>query len=190
MRRSRAEEISPVERPRDRFQRVCRVRQLVRLGDAGARRGRQQEPVVGPDVHAPLPVAKSERTPWASYTGIDDREVDPDGHEPDRVRQHEGALEDRRRRDPVGDVDDLHVRGDALDHAVARADEIVLEPEVAEEGDEHGAERSAGLRRELPAASRPAAQRRGIRVSSHRTASRRAAGSERTPRAPATEAAC
>jgi hypothetical protein len=37
----------------------------------------------------------------------------------------------------VGDVDDLRVWRDALDDAVARADEAVLEPEVAQERDEH-----------------------------------------------------
>ena len=44
------------------------------------------------------------------------------------------------RRDPVRDVDDLRLGRDPLDHAVAGADEVVLKPEVAQEGDEHAAE--------------------------------------------------
>ena len=54
------------------------------------------------------------------------------------LREHEGALEHRLRRDPMGDVDDLRVRRDPLDHAVAGPDEVVLEPEVGQERDEHG----------------------------------------------------
>ena len=73
----------------------------------------------------------------AADARIDDREVDADGHVRQRVREHERALQHGLRRDPVRDVDDLRLRRDALDHAVAGADEVVLEPEVGEEGDEH-----------------------------------------------------
>src|SRR5439155_3534678 len=40
------------------------------------------------------------------------------------------------RRDPVGDVDDLHLRRDSLHHAVTGADEVVLQAEVRQERDE------------------------------------------------------
>ena len=59
------------------------------------------------------------------------------------VAQDERALEDVLRRDPVGDVDDLRLGRDPLHHAVAGADEVVLEPEVGQERDEH----SESLRR-------------------------------------------
>jgi hypothetical protein len=49
-------------------------------------------------------------------------------------------------QDPVRDVDDLDLGRDRLDDAVAGADEIVLEPEVAQEGDEHAATLTDGFR--------------------------------------------
>ena len=58
-------------------------------------------------------------------------------HVRDRVREHERALHDRARGDPVRDVDDLHVGRDPLDHAVTGSDEVVPQPEVAQERDEH-----------------------------------------------------
>ena len=57
--------------------------------------------------------------------------------------EDERALEHLRRRDPVRDVDDARVGRDARDHAVARADEVVLQPEVGEEADHHGVESTA-----------------------------------------------
>ena len=126
-----------MERPRDRLERVVRVHQLVRGGETGPARGGEQEPVVGPDVQPVVAVAERERAPRAAHSRIHDGQVDADGHVLDRVREHERALEHRRRRDPVRDVDDLGVRRDALHDAVARPDEVVLEPEVAQERDEH-----------------------------------------------------
>src|SRR4029077_15107337 len=35
------------------------------------------------------------------------------------------------------DVDDLDLRSDCLDHAVAGTNEVVLQPQVTQEGDEH-----------------------------------------------------
>ena len=54
--------------------------------------------------------------------------------------------------DPVRDVEDLDLGRDHLHHAVAGADEIVLEPEVAEEGDQHV---SATLTNRRPRRGRP-----------------------------------
>jgi hypothetical protein len=64
--------------------------------------------------------------------------VDADRHVGKRVAEHERALQHLLGRDPVRDVDDLHLGRDPLHHAVAGADEVVLEAEVAQEGDEHG----------------------------------------------------
>ena len=52
-----SEEVPAVEGPRDRVQRVRRIRELVRGIDPGATRRWKQEPVVGADVGAPLRVA-------------------------------------------------------------------------------------------------------------------------------------
>ena len=116
------------------------VRELVRGLDPRALGGRDQQAVVGPDVERPSRSRSASGPARAADTGVDDGEVAPDRHVRDRVREHQRALEDLLRRDPVRDVDDLRLRRDPLDHAVAGADEVVLEPEVAQEGDEHAAE--------------------------------------------------
>ena len=175
VRGGRAEEVASVECPRDRVECVRRIRELVRGLDARATRRRQQEAVVRADVHAAVGVSERERPPRPADTGVDDREVDADGHEADRVRQDERALEHRRRRDPVRDVDDLRLRRDPLDNAVARADEVVLQPEIAQERDEHAAERNA-------ARSCGATCALGRRGAQRRTVLRRASPHRRTPR--------
>ena len=71
----------------------------------------------------------------------------PTGMYGQRVRQHERALEDRLWRDAVGDVDHPRVGRDPGDDAVAGADEVVLQPEVAEEADDHRSRLAGGLRR-------------------------------------------
>ena len=87
------------------------------------------------------------RTGRAPDARVDDGEVDAQGHVRDRVREHERALQHGLRRYAVRDVDHLHVGSDPLDHAVARANEIVAELEVREERDEpvpaHGADSRA-----------------------------------------------
>ena len=140
----RREQIAAVERAGHRLQRVVGVRELVGLGDAAEGvRGREEETVVGADVEPPLPVAQGESAPPASHAGIDDREVDARRHVRERVRQDERALQHMPRPDPVRDVYHPCVGSDRPDHAVARADEVVLKPEVREEGDDHGRERNA-----------------------------------------------
>jgi hypothetical protein len=143
MRRGGREQIPAVERARDRLERVLGIRELVRLVDALPACCGQQQTVVGSDVEAALSVSQRKRSARAADTRVHDREMHPDRHEVDRVREHERALENRRRRDPVRDVDDLRLRGDALHDAVARADEVVLQAEVTEERDEHDAEGNA-----------------------------------------------
>ena len=76
------------------------------------------------------------RLALAPDAGVDDRQMDSLGHVRQRVREDERALEDVRRRDPVRDVDHVRLGRDALDDAVAGADEVVLEAEVGQEGDE------------------------------------------------------
>ena len=140
MRRRGREQIAAVERPRDGLERVLGVRELVSGDDPCPARGRQEQPVVRADVLPALPVLERERPPRAADPGIDDREMDADGHVADRVREHERTLEHRLRRDAVRDVDDLRLRGDALHHPVTRSDEVVLKTEVGQERDEHGGE--------------------------------------------------
>ena len=156
VRRRGREEVAAVEGAGDRVERVVRVRELVRRLDPRSLGGRDQEAVVRPDVAAPIPVAECQRPPGTADTRVDDRKVAPDRHVRDRVREHERALQDLLRRDPMGDVDDLRLGRDPLDHAVARADEVVLKAEVAQEGDEHAAEprcrREQGRRRRASSA--------------------------------------
>jgi hypothetical protein len=116
----------------------------VRLGHtAEALCGRQEEPVVGADVQPALPVAESEGAATPAHAGIDDGEVNAGRHVGERVRQHERPLEHVPRTDSVRDVDHVRVRRDRCDHSVTGADEIVLEPEVGQEGDDHVLERNA-----------------------------------------------
>jgi hypothetical protein len=68
---------------------------------------------------------------------VDDREMDALREERKRVREHERALQHAVPRDSVRNVDDLRLGRDPLDDAVAGADEVVLEPEVGQERDEH-----------------------------------------------------
>src|SRR5581483_11307138 len=68
---------------------------------------------------------------------VDDGEVDAFGHVRQRAREHEGALQHLLGLDAVRDAEDVRVGRDPLDHAVAGADEVVLEAEVGQEGDDH-----------------------------------------------------
>ena len=102
-------------------------------------RGGDQQTVVRADEEPSLAGAQRERAALPADTRIDHGQVDALGHVRQRVAEHERALEHVLRRDPVRDVDDFYLRRDSLDHAVARADEVVLQPEVGEERDDHGA---------------------------------------------------
>jgi hypothetical protein len=73
----------------------------------------------------------------AADAGIDDCQVNAGRHVRERVGEYERALQHLLRRDPVCDVDDLRLWRDPLDHAMAGADEVVLEPEVGQERDHH-----------------------------------------------------
>ena len=115
----------------------AKLSELVRLGDpAQLLGGRNQQPVVGPDVNAPVCVAQRQRPPCATDPRIHDGEVDSLGHERQRVREGQGPLQDGLRRDAVSDVDDLHLRCNPLHHTVAGADEVVLQAEVRQERNE------------------------------------------------------
>ena len=119
-------------------ERVRGIRELVRLDDAAEALGcGKEQPVVGTDVEPPFAIAERERAARAADPRVDDREVHACRHVRQRVRKRERALEDPPGTDAVRDVDQLRVGRDPLDHAVAGADEIVLEAEVGEEGDEH-----------------------------------------------------
>ena len=75
-----------MERPRDRLERVLRVRKLVRRLDSAHALGRRDEqPVVGADVQAARVVTDGQRPTWTANAGVDDREVDALGHVPEGV---------------------------------------------------------------------------------------------------------
>ena len=131
------EQVARVERPGDRAQRVLGVRELVRGDDPRAARSREEQPVVGPDVDAVAGVLERERPARPADARIDDRQMHADRHVADRVREDQRPLENRLRRNAVRDVDDLDLGRDAFHHPVARADEVVLQPEVGEKRDEH-----------------------------------------------------
>ena len=145
--RGRREQIAAVEGPRDRLKRIVGVGELVRLGDtAEGVRGRQQEAVVRTDVEPTLPVAQGERAPPAADPRVDDREMDARRHVGEGVREDERSLQDVPRPDAMCDVDHPRVRSDRRYHAVTRADEVVLQPEVGQEGDDHDSDRNASTR--------------------------------------------
>src|SRR5581483_8585300 len=134
----RREDVASVERPRNRVEPVRGRRQLVCVHDPAEPLGRRHEKtVVRTDVEPAVEAADDDAPPGAADAGIDDGEVNADRHVGDGVRQHERSLEHTLRNDPVGDVDDVRLGRDPLDDAVAGADEVVLEPEVGQEGDEH-----------------------------------------------------
>ena len=156
-----------MERARDRVEGVLRIRELVRGLDPGQIRRRDQEAVVRTDEVPALSIAQRKRAPRAADARIDDCEVHADRHVRQRAREHQRALQHLLRRNPVRHVDDLRLGRDPLDHAVACADEVVLEPEVAQEGDEHA--------REVTAASRPATSCVSASATTRTPASRAAA---------------
>src|SRR5262245_9702884 len=131
------EDVPPMEGPGDRLQSIGGLGELDRLLDAAKPLRRdQQKPVVRPDVGAAVAPAESEGLAIAPDAGVDHGQVHSLGHVRKRAREYEGALEHVGRRDPVRDVDHLSFGRDALDDAVTRADEVVLEAEVGQEGDE------------------------------------------------------
>ena len=153
VRRRRREDVSAVEGRRDGLERVLAVGQLVGGVDPAELLGRRdQQAVVGADVEAA--VAAAERDAHAGRRPRPDRRPRGGrlGEVRERVREHERALQHALRRDPVRDVDDLDLGRDPLHHAVAGADEVVLEPEVGEEGDRS---RSGATLTDCTAATRP-----------------------------------
>ena len=136
--RRRREDIAAVEGRGHRLERVLPVRDLVRRLDAAELLGRRHEQaVVRPHIQPPVRPADGDLSAIAADSWVDDREVHALGQVRQRVREHERALEDALRLDPVRDVDDLDLGRDPLHHAVAGSDEVVLEPEVGQERDQH-----------------------------------------------------
>src|SRR5262249_3225127 len=83
-----------------------------------------------------VPVAHDHRPARAADARVDDGKMNALRHVGKRVPQDQRSLEDGLRRDAVRDVDDLDLRRDPLDHAVARAHQAVRATEVAEEREE------------------------------------------------------
>ena len=120
---------------------VTRIDQLVRGLCTGGVCREHEETVVRPDERPAVARAHRHRAAIAADTGVDDREMDADRQVRERVAQHDRSLEHRLRLDAVRHVDHPHLGGDLCDHSVARPDEVVLQPEVGEEGDHaHGSE--------------------------------------------------
>ncbi len=98
------------------------------------RHRRGQQTVVGSDEVAPLGLG-GDGAPSRPHPGIDDRQGDAVGDVLNRPKQRQGTAADVSRSDAVGDVDHPDVGGDAGDHAVHHADELVGQTEVAQERD-------------------------------------------------------
>src|SRR5258708_4535300 len=127
---------------------------------------RDQQAVVGADEEPARPVAQRKRPARRADARVDDGEVHAFGHVVQRVPQHERALQDRLRGDPVREVDDLDLGRNALDHAVAGADEVVGEAEVRQERDEamlHVRDASASTAATRPSRSCVSASPRTVR---------------------------
>ena len=103
--------------------------------DSGVVGRKQQEPVVGADERATVARSNRDSPAVPADIGIDDGEMHPDGQVRNRVAEDDRALEHRLGRDPVRDVDHPDLGSDPGDHAVAGADELVLQAEVGEECD-------------------------------------------------------
>src|SRR6266511_6263508 len=132
------EHVATMEGRRDRLERVLAVRDLVCGLDLAELLGRRnKEAVVGADVEPAVGAAQGERAPLAADSGVDNGEVNSFREVGKRVREHERTLQDALWLDPVRDVDDLDVWRDSLHDRVTRADEVVCEAEVGQEGDEH-----------------------------------------------------
>src|SRR5262249_60462046 len=121
----RGEEITAVEGPRNAFERILGIRKFMDGVDAAEPIGSGDEWAVR-RAHEKATVAASQRqgTARAANAGIDYRKVNSNRHVSGCVRKHQRALEHLLRRNPVRDVDDLHLRGDRLDHSVAGPHEV------------------------------------------------------------------
>ena len=130
------------------------IRDLVRLDDAAARLGRRdQKAVVGADEQAAVRRPERDGVAARPDARVDDRKMHPDGQVRDRAGEHAGAVPDRLRPDPVGDVDDLRLRAGAQDDTVADADEVVRGAEVRQERDDCRAHGFDARRARIPGGS-------------------------------------
>ena len=138
--RHRGEDVAPVKGGRHRLQAPGRAAHVHRLDRAAEPLGGQpQQAVVRADQQAVLlRAADRHRAALGAHLGIHHRQV----HAGRQVRQ--GVAQDQRpgadvvARDAVGDVEDPALRGDARDHPVADADEVVDQAVVGEERDHRG----------------------------------------------------
>jgi hypothetical protein len=138
-RRHRREQVAAVERRGHRAQTVRRPADLDRLDHAAELLGRRDEQaVVGPhEQPLLLGAAHRDRAAPPADLGVDDRQVHAGRRERQPAPQHQRPRADVVPRDAVRQVDHARVRGDARDHRVADADEVVVQSVVAEEGDHH-----------------------------------------------------
>jgi S-adenosylmethionine hydrolase len=128
-------DVAAVKGRRHGFQAQRRAADVDGLDDpAEALGGGHQQPVVGTDEEAVLLGAAQRDGPaLGPDLGVDDRQVHAGGHVRQCAAQDQCAGADVVPGDPVRDVDDPRRRRDPGDDAVADADEVVVEPIVAEE---------------------------------------------------------
>ena len=151
VRRRRREEVAAVERPRDRLERVLGVRELVRRrrsrrarrprAAAGRCRGRRRA--------ARRRVRSASGRRWLPTPGSTTARWTPSGMYGSVFASTSAPWSTCCGGIPCVMSMISRVGRDPLDHAVARADEVVLQPEVGQEGDDHGREPKAPLRTRL-----------------------------------------
>ncbi len=114
---------------------------------------RHEESVVRSDEAATVSGGEHDRTIRRADAAVDDADMNTDREVADRVRQRHGAGHDGLGLDAVRHVNDPDA-GCAKDHdALDDAGELVLKPEIGQEGDDtrHGTSlpgrRSGGVRR-------------------------------------------
>ena len=97
---------------------------------------RKQQPVVGTHVDPPTLVLERHGPAIGADPRIDYGEMNSHRHVRNRVSERQRSVKKAPRFDAVRDVDDLDIGGNPLDHTVAGTDEVVLETEVGQKGDE------------------------------------------------------
>ena len=136
-------------------------------------------PLSGPTKSRPSPGSQRQGEAPAADPRVNHGQVHALREVRERVREHDRALQHAVPLDPVGDVEDLDLGRDHLHHAVAGADEIVLEAEVAQEGDQHV---SATLTNPRPRRGRPDRAYRPRRRPGDRATRRRESSGARSRR--------
>src|SRR5919202_2796595 len=137
VRRHRREDVATVEGVRDGVDVIALVGEHYHLRNATqSLSSRGEQAVIRPDQQGPALRPQRERPPIRTNSRIDDREVDRViWHVASRVLQDLRPGLDLESRHLVSKIHDRYPGRDAQHHTLARADEVVGEPEVGEEAD-------------------------------------------------------